>query len=78
MQEKIDHNERQNGSNEPGLLGVRQYRPMKTDAAKWANSSLASSSVAWHPNCPGAGLLGAGIFRIYEEREETFEGRILN
>jgi hypothetical protein len=52
--------------------------PMKTDAAKWANSSLASSSVAWHPNCPGAGLLGAGIFRIYEEREETFEGRILN
>jgi hypothetical protein len=27
MQEKIDHNERQNGSNEPGLLGVRQYRP---------------------------------------------------
>jgi hypothetical protein len=51
---------------------------MKTDAAKWANSSLASSPVAWHPNCPGAGLLGAGIFRIYEEREETFEGRILN
>jgi hypothetical protein len=78
MQEKIDHNERQNGSNEPGLLGVRQYRPDENRRSQMGQRSLASSSVAWHPNCPGAGLLGAGIFPLYEEREETFEGRILN
>jgi hypothetical protein len=77
MQEKIDHNERQNGSNEPGLPGVRQYRPDENRRSQMGQQQPCQLAGCLATEL-GAGLLGAGIFRIYEEREETFEGRILN